>query len=281
MAPTGATGGGSGPSGLPGDLLGSGPVSINLPVPARVLAVGAHPDDIELGCGATLAKWASLGCQVHHLVLTDGSKGTWDPNADLRRLVLDRQNESRAAADIIDGHPGEPTHSEDRVLFLGNVDGELENTMDQRREVARIIRSLRPNVLFVHDPWRRYRLHPDHRAAGYLTLDAVVAARDPHFFPELGLVPHRPDGLLLYEPDQPNHVEDVRGCIGTKVDALLSHRTQWESTMGLAPSAESDSEPATTLQRTTLAAKINQQLADHGSLAELPAGEAFRLMTGP
>ena len=72
------------PSELPvGDLLIDGPVTVNLPIPSSALAIGAHPDDIEFGCGATLAKWADAGCRVHHLVLTDGSKGSWDPDEDL------------------------------------------------------------------------------------------------------------------------------------------------------------------------------------------------------
>ena len=61
---------------------------VDLPVPARALAIGAHPDDIEFGCGATLAKWAAAGCDINHLVLTDGSKGTWDPAADTGALKV-------------------------------------------------------------------------------------------------------------------------------------------------------------------------------------------------
>ena len=99
---------------------------------------------------------------------------------------------------------------------------------------------LRPEVLLGHDPWRRYRLHPDHRAAGFLTLDALVAARDPHFFPELGLAPHRPGALLLFEADLPNHVEDVGGFESRKIEALLCHRSQFESTMGIPEPAGTD-----------------------------------------
>ena len=86
-------------SGLPvGDLLDTTTVTVDLPAPAVALAIGAHPDDIEFGAGATLAKWAAAGCRVHHLVLTDGSKGSWDPDEDLERLVADRMQECREAA---------------------------------------------------------------------------------------------------------------------------------------------------------------------------------------
>ncbi len=299
------------PSGLPvGDLLAVGPVTLDQPVPGSALAIGAHPDDIEFGCGATLAKWAASGCHVHHLVLTDGSKGSWDPGADLDELVAAREAECRAAAAVIDGPPtttspgagpsgdGAVGGPVPRVLFLRRVDGELENGVGERRDVARIIRSLRPEVLLGHDPWRRYRLHPDHRAAGFLTLDALVAARDPHFFPELGLAPHRPGALLLFEADLPNHVEDAGGFESQKIEALLCHHSQFESTMGIPePGATHERDPAEpTGERrvpagpagtgrpvddgyAAFATKLRHQLMEHGSLAERPSGEAFHRIT--
>lgn len=264
------------PSELPvGDLLIDGPVTVNLPIPSSALAIGAHPDDIEFGCGATLAKWADAGCRVHHLVLTDGSKGSWDPDEDLAALVAARVVECRAAAAVIDGAASGPS-SDDRVLFLGRVDGELSNGEEERREVARVIRSLRPAVVLAHDPWRRYRLHPDHRNAGFLSLDALVAARDPHFFPDIGPAPHRPTSLLLWEADLPNHVENAAGFEAAKIDALLCHASQQVTTMGI-DSGRQD-HPAPDADVESFAAKVHHQLAAHGALATLPVGEAFHLM---
>ena len=157
------------------------------------------------------------------------------------------------------------------MRFLGAVDGELVNDVDTRREVARVIRQLRPQVLLGHDPWRRYRLHPDHRAAGFLTLDALVAARDPHFFPELGLEPHRPTALLLWEADLPNHVERTAGFDAVKVDALMCHHSQLVTTMGLDDGAASSG-------RQAFAARIAWQLAQHGAVAGIDSGEAFHLI---
>ncbi|MEO6989019.1 MAG: PIG-L deacetylase family protein, partial [Aquihabitans sp.] len=196
--------------------------TVDLPVPARALAVGAHPDDIEFGAGATLARWAEQGCEVSFVVCTDGSKGTWDPSADLDALVALRQTEARDAAAVL-GATGQ-------VVFLGRVDGELENDRPTRSELARVIRELQPDVLLGHDPWKRYRLHPDHRAAGYLVCDALVAARDPHFFPEHGLAPHRPSALLLFEADEPDHAEALSAHhVEAKIAALEAHRSQYES----------------------------------------------------
>jgi LmbE family N-acetylglucosaminyl deacetylase len=204
-----------------------------------------------------LAKWAAAGCAVHHLVCTDGSKGTWDPDADTAGLVLTRQAEQRAAAKAL-GATGS-------VTFLGEVDGELEVTLALRGAVAEVIRRVQPDVVLGHDPWKRYRLHPDHRAAGFLVCDGVVAARDPHFFPEQGLAPHRPSTLLLWEADEANHAEDVTASLDAKLAALEAHASQFESTMGA-------------LDETGLAAfrtRVRAGLAEHGTRAGVPAAELF------
>jgi LmbE family N-acetylglucosaminyl deacetylase len=196
--------------------------------PRRALAIGAHPDDVEFGAGGTLARWAAAGTDVHLLVLTDGSKGTWDAADDLEHLVATRIDEARdAAATLANG----------TVHFGGFVDGELDSGEATRRVVCAAIREIRPDVLLGHDPWQRYRLHPDHRHAGWATVDGVVAARDPHFFPGLGGAPHRPDVLLLFEADDPDHAEPIDDTIVVKIDALLCHRSQWRSTMGVDPAA--------------------------------------------
>jgi LmbE family N-acetylglucosaminyl deacetylase len=269
-----------------GDLLDTTTVTVDLATPSCALAIGAHPDDIEFGAGATLAKWVAAGCRVHLLVLTDGSKGSWDPDEDQQGLVTARMQECRAAASVLGSGKGaageEGGAGSESVHFLGKVDGELDNDLATRREVVRVIRTVRPDVLLGHDPWRRYRLHPDHRAAGFVTLDALVAARDPHFFADLDLPPHRPKALLLWEADLPNHVEQVEGFADVKVDSLLCHHSQLETTMGLEPD-DGKSESGTggpSEGRSAFAARIGWQLAQHGAVAHVDAGEAFHLMVG-
>jgi len=238
--------------------------SRNLPTPSAALAIGAHPDDIEFGCGATLAKWAKAGCVVHHLVCTDGSKGTWDADADIAALVVTRQHEQRAAAEA-EGATGQQ-------VFLGWPDGELESGVRQRWQVAYWIRKLRPDVVLGHDPWKRYRLHPDHRHAGYLAVEGLVAARDPHFFPEQALSHHRPSELLLFEAEEPDHVEEVSGFADAKLAALEAHASQFESTMFVSGGAEADAELARFRQRQLT------RLAEAGARVGLAQAEPFKRM---
>ena len=195
---------------------------LDLPVPASALAIAAHPDDVEFGCGGTLAKWAAAGCDIHHLVCTDGSKGTWNADEDIEALRTTRQREQRAAAAAL-GAIAEP-------VFVGWIDGELESGLAERAEVARVIRTVKPEVVLGHDPWKRYRLHPDHRQAGLLAVEGVVGARDPFFFPDQGLAPHRPDTILLWEADRVDHVEDITSSLDDKVAALMEHRSQFVTT---------------------------------------------------
>ena len=230
-------------------------MSRDLASPARVLAIGAHPDDVELYAGATLAKWAAAGAHVELLVVTDGSKGSWDPGVRPPELVARRHAEQHAAAVVLGA---------DHVHFLDAVDGELVADRAQLGAVCRIIRRVRPDVVVGHDPWKHYRLHPDHREAGKLTVEGIVAARDPHFFPADG-TPHRPEHLLLFEAQEPDHVETVGAAdVERKLAALFCHHSQLLSTMGIDVDA-----PDTETQRSAFVARVGAEIAERG-------GEAFK-----
>lgn len=198
-------------------------------VPVRVLAIGAHPDDIEFGCGGSLAKWAARGARITMVIVTDGSKGTWDRSIDPDDLAATRRAEQEAAA----GRLGA-----EQVVMLEHIDGELEYSMALRAEMCLQIRRHRPDVLLSHDPWQRYQLHPDHRATGMAAVDGMVAARDHLFFPDQGLEAHRPASMLLWSADTPDHREDITQWFDDKVGALLEHSSQSTTTMGDAASRD-------------------------------------------
>jgi LmbE family N-acetylglucosaminyl deacetylase len=240
-------------------------VTRDLPAPASALAIAAHPDDVEFGCGGTLAKWAASGCVFHHLVCTDGSKGSWDPADDTATLVAQRQDEQRAAAKAL-GATGE-------VVFLGYIDGELQSGLAERERVAGVIRALKPDVVLGHDPWRRYRLHPDHRHAGLLAVEGIVAARDPHFYPEHADAHWRPSTLLLWEADDVDHVEDVSAFVDAKLAALFEHRSQLRSTMHIEPGRDDEDD-----QRDRFRRRVRDRLATFGRRVGVAYGEGFKII---
>lgn len=243
-------------------------LSVDIPTPRSALAIAAHPDDVEFGCGATLAKWAAEGCVIFHLILTDGSKGTWDPNVDPAELVVTRQREQRAASIALGGRGA------DDVVFLGSVDGELQSGLRERWEVCHWIRRFQPEVVLGHDPWRRYRIHPDHRHAGLLACEGIVAARDPKFFPEQQVAPHRPSTLLLWEADEINHVESCSSdALDAKVRALLAHESQYETTMHIADDASDGDGPAEAFR-----SSIHDEARKAASPAGVETGEAFAML---
>ena len=240
-----------------------GPPTVDLPPPGRALAIGAHPDDVEFGCAGTLARWAAAGTEVHLLVLTDGSKGTWDPDADARALITTRHREQRDAASAL---------GISDVHFLDLVDGELTGSRAEVAAVCEHLRRVRADVVLGHDPWKRYRLHPDHHRAGTVTIDAIVAARDPHFFPRLG-EPHRPERLLLFEAEVADHVERIDDTFDAKVASLLAHRSQWRSTMGIEAGTPDEGQ-----QTKAFVTKLHIEAENAGALAGGGLGEAFKLI---
>ena len=187
---------------------------------SRVMLIGAHPDDPEFGCGATMAKWAAAGKEITYVILTNGDKGTHDPAVRPGDLAVTREAEQWAAARAL---------GVKNVVFAGYPDQMLENTMALRREVAGLIRKHRPHILVAIDPWRPYQLHANHRAAGFASLDAIYAARECHVFPEQfmnGTEPWRIKEAYLYWTANADHWEDVTGYLDPCIAAIACHKSQ-------------------------------------------------------
>ena len=202
-----------------------------LPAPATIMTIGAHPDDAEFGAGATIYNWTQAGANATFVIATDGSMGSWDPSIERDDLVAQRRGEQMAAAAIL---------GVGSVAWLGQPDGELRQTPGVRKAIVSLIRKHRPNIVLTHDPWQRYQLHPDHRATGFLAIDAVVAAREPRFLPDQPFAAHRPSAVLLWSADEPDHAEPVgETAFKAKIEALLCHSSQSETTMsGAADSSD-------------------------------------------
>jgi len=196
--------------------------------PKVVLMVGAHADDIDFGASGSVAKWAKDGAEVHYLVITDGSKGSSDPSITVEQLIAMREQEQRDAA---------ATLGAKEVHFLHYEDAMLEITMGLKKDIVRIIRQVRPDTVVVMDPTFVYSSdmgfinHPDHRAAGQATLDAVFPlARDRLTFPDLlekeQLEPHNVAHMLLINLRDQNYFVDITDVFETKIAGLLKHTSQ-------------------------------------------------------
>jgi LmbE family N-acetylglucosaminyl deacetylase len=203
---------------------------VKAPEPATgpVLASFAHPDDMEIGAGGTLAKWAAADRDVHLLILTNGDRGSQDKARDRAELARIRFKEQEAAAAVL---------GLSSFRILPTHDGELENSHEARVAIARVIRETRPATVVTCDPtaWflgNRYFNHRDHRQAGETTLDALFpGAGNPLFFGELldeGLEAWDVPQVYLCWSNEPNTQEDITGFMDRKLAALAEHRSQFD-----------------------------------------------------
>jgi LmbE family N-acetylglucosaminyl deacetylase len=193
------------------------------------MVIVAHPDDAEFTMAGTVAAWTKAGCQVTYVVCTDGNAGSHEPGMTRERLAEIRRAEQRAACQVL---------GVSDVEFLGYDDGQLQPTLEFRRDLVRLIRHYKPEVVLAGDPGRllssdRYINHPDHRASGQAALDAVAPASEmPLLWPETG-APHRVDYVYVYGNDQPNVWIDITETIDQKIEALKKHASQmgdWDPT---------------------------------------------------
>ncbi len=217
--------------------------------PAKVLSIHAHPDDQEFTVGGTLAKWARSGAEIITVCITSGEAGSnrWTPPDMTREKLLPiREAEQRAACAALGIRD---------VVFLHYPDGGLVATIDLRRDLTRLIRRHRPDVVVCGDPTVRfygnsYMNHPDHRAAADATLDAVFPSAGTRFiFPELleeGLDPHEVKSVFIHGAEDPDTFIDIGGAFDVKLAALRLHRSQlgdWDPQAMLADWAAREGKP--------------------------------------
>jgi len=224
--------------------------------PSSVLAVVAHPDDLELHCGGTIAKWISKhNTQVTALVCTSGEKG----NRRRREwhqfeLGMIREREQMQAAAVL---------GIEKVIFLRYPDGGVPYDRAFKAQIAHLIRHYRPEAVLAHDPWRHYLIHPDHRNVGHSVADAIGLAREYDFMPVLDALeipPFQPSKLFLCGSETPNHVEDISDFMEVKLRALRCYSSQFELRKGFE-------------------ARIEKHAREVGRRIEADLGEAFRVIS--
>jgi LmbE family N-acetylglucosaminyl deacetylase len=198
-------------------------------IPKRAMSIHAHPDDQEFTVAGTLAKWSGAGCEVISVVITSGDAGSNDPTHDavykpaLARL---REGEQNAANKILGIR---------QTIYMHYPDGELEPTLALRKELTKLIRTHKPDVVVTGDPQavfygNGYINHPDHRAAAQAATYAVFpSAGSRLLFAELlkeGFEPHNVKRLYLHGPEKPDTWVDISETIDAKLAALKKHASQ-------------------------------------------------------
>lgn len=201
-----------------------------------LLAIGAHPDDIDFGASGTVAKMVDEGWDAYYVICTDGSRGSTDPKMTHAELAKIRREEQIAAGKVLGVKD---------VIFLEHADTELLADLNLKEELVRIIRSIKPSLVIGLDPTFYFSLvpyfdqeyhfvnHTDHRAAAVATMDAVFPlARDRLTFPlheQEGLMPHRVEELWIvnWGAKKPDHLVDISKMIEKKLSALSMHVSQF------------------------------------------------------
>lgn len=223
---------------------------------SRILVIAAHPDDVDFGAAGTVAGWADAGIEVVYCLVTDGNAGGSDRTVSRADMAALRRREQTAAAGQVGVHD---------LRFLGYPDGQVEATLGLRKDLARVIRQVRPDRVVCPSPERDYTRpgisHPDHRAVGSAALDAVYPdSRNPFAFPDLldgeGLEPWIVREVLITGPRPPSATTryvDVTQTFGRKVAALQEHKSQVGDRGGLEK-------------------MLRQRLGSTAELAGLPAG---------
>jgi len=229
----------------------------------RVLCFTAHPDDIDFGAAGTVAAWTAAGVQVSYCIMTDGDAGGFDPEQreEIVRLRVSEQQRAAALVGVTDIH------------YLHQRDGYLEPSHEVMREVVRLIRQLRPDVVLSMHPERNWdriqKSHPDHLAVGEAVTRAVYPAlENPFAYPELaesGLEAYKLPWLWLFAgpEERENHFVDVTEHVESKLAAIHIHVSQH-------PDVDA-------MERT-----VRGLMLGTGARAGLPAGrsaEAFHVVT--
>ncbi len=181
-----------------------------------ILAIGAHPDDIDFFAGGTIAKFCKEGMEAYFIITTNGQRGSLDSNADPKEIIWIREMEAREAAEVLGVR---------EVFFLGYEDGFLDKIphLELREHFIKYIRKLKPKIVMTFDPWCPYEPHGDHRKVALAAFESCYFAHYPLFHPESP--PHFVSELWLFRSLTPNHWVQLKN-VRVKVKALMKHASQ-------------------------------------------------------
>ena len=198
------------------------------------MVIVAHPDDAEFAAAGTVTTWVRDGWEVYYVICTDATGGGSDDATDVgpkaKRMISETRKGEQRAAGVVLGLKG--------VFFLDYPDGQLQPSIELRRDLVRLLRTYRPSRVFCQSPERTWmptlilgRYHSDHLAAGQATLAAIYPmSQNPWDFPELldeGLLPHKISEIYIAGAPNINHFVDISNVMEIKIEALLCHSSQF------------------------------------------------------
>lgn len=199
-------------------------IPIEIPNPFKMkcaLFIQPHPDDNDIGAGATIAKLVSKGLDVHYLTVTDGSAGSYDTNLTNSEVGLIRRNEQENAGAIL---------GVKKFHWLDFTDGHLFDCEELRERLVEAIRKIRPDIIFTVDPWLLFETHLDHVVTGKAASFAARISGNPRFYPEQiqgGIEPHRVKAIAYYTTNHPNTFVNVDEFWQQKISAIKAHKSQF------------------------------------------------------
>jgi len=187
-----------------------------------VLAVGAHPDDLEFGCSMTVKKFIEEGYDAYYVIITNGENGFKKKVKTVQERIDIRKKEQLEAAKKI---------GVKKVYFFGEKDCFLEYKESVRKKLTLLIKALKPEVVFGFDPANNdfnsiNLFHRDHRTAALLAFDSVFAAKNEYIYPHKNGA-HKVEKMFLFVSNKPNYFLDITTDIDFKLDVLSSYKSQF------------------------------------------------------
>jgi LmbE family N-acetylglucosaminyl deacetylase len=182
-----------------------------------VLCVQPHSDDNEIGMGATIKKLADKGCEIHYLTITDGRLGTKDVNQDLNELVEIRHNEAKEAGKVLGVM---------NFHFFNYKDGTIKSPRKLSYKIAKLIRELKTDYVFVCDPYTRYEAHLDHIYVGQAVSQAVLSCSLSHYPEKSKGEPFEVKCIGYYFTENPNTFVNIEMEIDFQLEAMKKHKSQ-------------------------------------------------------
>lgn len=192
----------------------------------KALFIGPHPDDIEIGAGATISKLMSLGVKVGFVIITDGGSGSFDDKIEIDDLIKRRHDEALKSAEVF---------GVTDLFFLNFPDGAKYDEWDVAVKLSEIIIQFNPDIIFAPDPNLPSEVHPDHIKAGNSTKYALLISSSPltlkrnMIFAEIELSLSFNRTLAFYYTHRPNQFIRVNkdDCLKSE-NAILKHLSQFQ-----------------------------------------------------